>query len=108
MVHHYGRNTPNEVNVPALMEMQRSDSPPFPGRPECSVLALAAAQLRATADVLCMLSDQLGMPQNGESAAELIAQARSLITKENLATPPDSGCTDGFAEHLLNIKLRAT
>jgi hypothetical protein len=55
-----------------------------------------------------MLSDQLGMPQNGESAAELIAQARSLITKENLATPPDSGCTDGFAEHLLNIKLRAT
>jgi hypothetical protein len=94
------------------MEMQRNEEPSVPSRPEGSVLALAAAQLRATADVLCLLGDHLGTMQGDGSLTEIIGQAQSLMTQEKLLEAPisfpSSDGIDGFAEHLLKIKLRTS
>ena len=98
--------------MPALMEMLRDEEPSVSSRPEGSVLALAAAQLRATADVLCLLSDQLSMTQGDGSLTEVMGQAQSLMTQEKLleapVSVPSADDIDGFAEHLLKIKLRTS
>ena len=97
----------------AAAELPRDDQP-VPARPEGPVLMLAAAQLRATADMLSLLADQLASDQTAGQLSEILRTAETAspaATDDRSADPRASRYPDeseSFAGHLLKIKLRAS
>ena len=97
----------------AAAELPRDDQP-LPARLEGPVLMLAAAQLRATADMLSLLADQVASDQTAGPLSEILRMAgpdSPIATGDQSAAPTVSPYPDeseSFAGHLLKVKLRAS